>query len=540
MNTPITPITYSVGGGGTGAGVAGLPAGVTGAYNAGVFTISGTPTASGTFNFTVTTTGPCTPATASGTLTVWLTPPATDDRQALNFDQGDGDNDYVYVPDDTLNNTLDLAGTGTLEAWIYPKSFEPGAGIVYKGTTENCYGFGFGDTVAEEQNIKFSVYSSGTEYSLTATAKTLEANQWVHIACVWNTGATDKMIIYINGIAQATSPNVAAARANDEQLRFGMQAFASAYYQGVIEEVRVWNIARTEADIRAAMCQKLDGSEAGLVGYWRLDENNSLFIGDWAGNGNVGFISNASRICSAAPIGDDSAFDYTGNAAAEFEINGNPSALDITSSYGDYMHIKGDGGIWDEGEDSCLHVYRVDSPPNYTSASLLWKPFTDSLHYWGVFKAGGTDPTYTMVYHYDGYPDITNENYLNIAARKNNCDQWKGQDATLNTTNKTLTITGLSGTEFILGADVDRGTPSYLMARMIMWTVGTMPRFGSPEPILQLKPGSIQLTLKPIGGTTPLLGCYIGGLASVVFLQDTPYDMVQPTGLSLLILAMEP
>ena len=70
ISSPITNITYSVTGGGTGAGVAGLPAGVTGSYSGGVFTISGSPTATGTFNYTVTTTGTCTQATATGTLTV--------------------------------------------------------------------------------------------------------------------------------------------------------------------------------------------------------------------------------------------------------------------------------------------------------------------------------------------------------------------------------------------------------------------------------------------------------------------------------------
>ena len=70
INTAITNITYSVTGGGTGAGVAGLPAGVTGSYAAGVFTISGTPTVAGTFNYTVTTTGTCVQATANGTITV--------------------------------------------------------------------------------------------------------------------------------------------------------------------------------------------------------------------------------------------------------------------------------------------------------------------------------------------------------------------------------------------------------------------------------------------------------------------------------------
>ncbi|MCE4566171.1 HYR domain-containing protein [Maribellus sp. CM-23] len=72
----LTNITYVVGGGATGANVSGsLPSGVSGSYSGGIFTISGTPTVAGTFNYTVTTSGnSCGPETASGTITVHPTP----------------------------------------------------------------------------------------------------------------------------------------------------------------------------------------------------------------------------------------------------------------------------------------------------------------------------------------------------------------------------------------------------------------------------------------------------------------------------------
>jgi gliding motility-associated-like protein len=76
VNSPITAITYSVGGGGTGAVVTGLPAGVTGTYAAGAVTISGTPTvtAGSPYTYTVTTTGTCVQQTLNGTITVNVTP----------------------------------------------------------------------------------------------------------------------------------------------------------------------------------------------------------------------------------------------------------------------------------------------------------------------------------------------------------------------------------------------------------------------------------------------------------------------------------
>ena len=70
INNAITDITYLVDDGATGAHVTGLPAGVTGVYNAGVFTISGTPTGHGTFNYTVTTEGPCQQVSLDGTIVV--------------------------------------------------------------------------------------------------------------------------------------------------------------------------------------------------------------------------------------------------------------------------------------------------------------------------------------------------------------------------------------------------------------------------------------------------------------------------------------
>ncbi|MEO7978918.1 GEVED domain-containing protein, partial [Flavobacterium sp.] len=69
INSAITNITLATTGA-TGATISGLPAGVTGSWAANTVTISGTPTASGTFNYTVTTTGGCPPAISTGTITV--------------------------------------------------------------------------------------------------------------------------------------------------------------------------------------------------------------------------------------------------------------------------------------------------------------------------------------------------------------------------------------------------------------------------------------------------------------------------------------
>ena len=73
VNTALTNIDYTVGGGATSASITAgaLPAGVVGAFAGGVFTISGTPTVSGSYSYTVTTAGgACAGASLSGTIDV--------------------------------------------------------------------------------------------------------------------------------------------------------------------------------------------------------------------------------------------------------------------------------------------------------------------------------------------------------------------------------------------------------------------------------------------------------------------------------------
>lgn len=75
-------------------------------------------------------------------------------------------------------------------------------------------------------------------------------------------------------------------------------------------------------------------------------------------------------------------------------------------------------------------------------------------HYFGVFIFGGTNPTYTLTYNYDGHPGISNESALDLAKRANNAtSEWTETNATRDTDANTLTLTGQSGKEYILGTE---------------------------------------------------------------------------------------
>ena len=370
--------------------------------------------------------------------------------RALDFD---GVDDNVVVSDTA---SLDLSSTGTLEAWIHVNSFLDDGGIIHKGdnsdSSDAAYELKLGTTGANT-TLVFTVYdTSGTPYSVSSVT-TIDTHKWYHVAAVWDS-SVPSMTLYINGISDATG-NTAAARATTGNLHIGSRFTGGGDpFSGDIDEVRIWNIARTESEIRDDMCRKLAGNESGLVAYFRFDKSDtSTSCPDFTGNGNTGTMTNmdpgTDRIVSEAAIGDASAYDYNGSTATDFTQT-------LSHPDGDSLTVTGDGGTWDASTDpkSGLQVYRVDISPAILDIPVYWNLYKKASHYWGVFVTGGTNPTYSVTYDYSGlyYPDETR---LRMGMRHNTSDFWIDSCATLDTTNNTLTKTGLSGTQFLLGSLVD-------------------------------------------------------------------------------------
>jgi gliding motility-associated-like protein len=151
-NSPIANITYTTTGA-TGATFSGLPAGVNGSWASNVVTISGTPSVSGSFNYTVTLTGGCGNVTATGSINVTPLPVATFSYPASPFCSNGSDPFPTFSGGGvagTFSSTSGLVFLSTSTGQVDLTASTPGT---YTVTNTVAAGGGCGQVTATSQII---------------------------------------------------------------------------------------------------------------------------------------------------------------------------------------------------------------------------------------------------------------------------------------------------------------------------------------------------------------------------------------------------
>ena len=109
--------------------------------------------------------------------------------------------------------------------------------------------------------------------------------EWQHIAVSFN-GNGVRTDLYLNGVKV---DSVSGAPDNIIQdITIGENRSGAQPIKADIDEVRVWNVVRTPAEIQANMRQRLSGNEPGLFLYWRLDDTQANPAADASPNGRIG------------------------------------------------------------------------------------------------------------------------------------------------------------------------------------------------------------------------------------------------------------
>jgi hypothetical protein len=108
-------------------------------------------------------------------------------------------------------------------------------------------------------------------------------NTWHHVAATLD-GSTRQLTLYLDGaqVVQATLSGVTAS-GNTLPVEIGRDGTGGNYWLGKLDDVRIWNVVRSAADISASYKTELPSAPAGLVANWKFDEGSGNTAADSAG-----------------------------------------------------------------------------------------------------------------------------------------------------------------------------------------------------------------------------------------------------------------
>lgn len=187
-----------------------------------------------------------------------------------------------------IANSADLNPTGafTIEAWVSISNNTTGEdcrSIAGKGYTQAWW---IGQCNVSGQPTLRS-YLKGASRN----GGIIPRGVWTHVAVTFD-GATRRH--YINGELAASFAEAGPLNTSNSPMRIGSDVSWQFSPTGSIDEVRVWNVARSTSQIRSNLNVAIAGPTAGLVGLWRLNANASDSVGGHGGavgGSGVGFFT---------------------------------------------------------------------------------------------------------------------------------------------------------------------------------------------------------------------------------------------------------
>ena len=175
---------------------------------------------------------------------------------------------------DPGSSVFDLTTAVTLEAWVYATSActnSGGQGIVTKDVSYMLY------CVSGKWGYAFS--GDGTSWTGQSTSMPVEQNAWHHIALTHSSAAANVNFYFDGQLLETLSTSMPATMGtNNNPLRIGN--FGPGYYfNGKIDEVRIYSTKRTDAQILTDMKTWGPANETGLIGYYDFnDESGSTVL----------------------------------------------------------------------------------------------------------------------------------------------------------------------------------------------------------------------------------------------------------------------
>jgi hypothetical protein len=209
---------------------------------------------------------------------------------AANGTGSDSDSAYANVEVD-MQTDLPIGNTArTVEFWAFIRTTDwvgEKNEIYYYGGSANAGAFGldFGTNPVSGSTSNHATLNPITgggfnDDSTNDLGIDSSTDQWVHVAMVWDGTA---LVTYVNGLPKITthgSGGTTALATAQSAFVLGCNPTNKACFGGYFDELRVWKVARSAAEIQANYNKPAAGNEAGLVGYWKFNEDSGTTAAD--------------------------------------------------------------------------------------------------------------------------------------------------------------------------------------------------------------------------------------------------------------------
>ena len=324
-------------------------------------------------------------------------------------------------------------------------------------------------------------------WNLQLSLGTIGFGTWNHIVLRYNGSKVDG---FLNGIKSTTSTagtrtmgtgDFYLALARIQPTHMGV----NAYFKGAIDEFRVWNVARTDADIISNYTKQLTGNETGLVAYYNFNQGI-------AGGSNTS-ITTLNDISPNAKTLTLSGLAMSGTTSNL--VTSNSATAKFTNSFTTIAST------------ATAHQWQVssDNGATWTNITNVQSPLTNALYY-GDFTSS------TLKLFSDNKTAGTNNLYRDITS--NSCGTTTSTVVTLNPTPNKPVITINGSLTFCEGNGVTFSTPSVANTTYQWFRNGVAIGGATSNTYTAIQSGSYSLTATTVGGCSFTTGEYSPNVTS--------------------------
>ena len=355
---------------------------------------------------------------------------------ALHFN---GSSSYVDIQNSSAASNFNFTGAFTIEGWFKTdSSFGSGwEAIIDKGDNSwriqrynQTHNLDFGTTGLSVQDLQGST--------------SVDDKKWHFFAAVYD---GSRKILYLDGRVDADTTVTGTLSTDPVDVTIGNNLDVTGrMFAGDIDEIRIWDVARTEQQVRADMFSTIYNSASGLSDYWQFNEGSGTSTADSAG-GYEGVLENSPGwIISDAPVGAYGSTDLS-TSADSAGTSGSEILTSLTSPVDSLDFV----GLYSYGTPADTAVTDEAFPSGVTERSPV---------VWGIFPVGSDTANVTL--DYGNIPSIADQPTLHVLEREQADSPWVDVTPkfTQNLANSSFTEDGVSSCgQFAIGAGTDNSLP---------------------------------------------------------------------------------